>query len=63
MAPPPAYGSIVFQATCGDEIVMLYSDRAAKYESNQRFVISLACAMITLSVLSLMMQFLRREPR
>jgi hypothetical protein len=58
MAPPDAYGAVVFHATCGGEIVVHYKDRAANYESNQRFVIVLAVAMITLSVVPLLMKFL-----
>ncbi len=61
MAPPDAYGATVFQATCGDHIIMLYKNRAANYESNQRFIIALALVIITLSAVSLLMKWFRRE--
>jgi hypothetical protein len=60
MAPPDAYGATVFHATCGDHIVMLYKDRAANYESTQRFIIALAYAMVTLSTASLIRKWFRR---
>jgi hypothetical protein len=63
MAPPDAYGATVFHATCGNHIIMLYKNRAANYESNQRFIIALAFAMITLSAVSLLMKWFRRERR
>ena len=50
MAPPSAYGATVFHSTCGDHIVMLYKNRAAAYESTQRFVVTLACGLILLSL-------------
>jgi hypothetical protein len=50
MAPPSAYGATVFHSTCGDHIVLLYKNRAAAYESTQRFVVTLACGLILLSL-------------
>jgi hypothetical protein len=50
MAPPNAYGATVFHSTCGDHILMLYKNRAAAYESTQRFVVILACVLILLSL-------------
>jgi hypothetical protein len=63
MAPPDAYGATVFHATCGNHIIVLYKNRAANYESNQRFIIALAFAIITLSTVSLLMKWFRRERR
>jgi len=63
MAPPDAHGVNVFHATCGDHIIMLYKNRAANYESTQCFIISLACALITLSTASLLRKWFRRALR
>jgi len=63
MAPPGAYGEIVFHATCGDHIVILYKNSAANYESNQYFITVLACTIIILSAASLIMKWQRRELR
>jgi hypothetical protein len=61
MAPPSAYGATVFHATCGDYIVMLYKNRAAIYESTQRFVVTLACGIILLSLGGLTRKWLYRR--
>lgn len=63
MAPPDAYGATVFHATCGDHIVVLYKNRAANYESTQRFIIALAYAMLTLSTASLIRKSVGRARR
>jgi hypothetical protein len=53
MAPPSAYGGYVFHSTCGDHILMYYKNRAAVYESIQRFVIAVACIVIIVSTMGL----------
>jgi hypothetical protein len=42
MAPPSAFGGYVFHSTCGGHIIMAFKNRAASYESTQRFVIAVA---------------------
>jgi hypothetical protein len=59
MAPPGAYGEIVFHATCGDHIVIDYKNRAANYQLTKEFVTLLGCAIIILSALSLFMRWMR----
>jgi hypothetical protein len=53
MPPPSAYGAYVFHSTCGDHIIMYFKNRAAAYESNQRFVIVVACAVIFISAIGI----------
>lgn len=60
MAPPDTYGEIVFHATCGDQIVILYKDRAAKYEANKFFITALAGSIIIVSAVSLFIIWIRR---
>jgi hypothetical protein len=61
MAPPSAYGATVFHSTCGGHIVMLYKNRAAAYESTQRFVVTLACGLILLSLAGLTKKWFHRR--
>jgi hypothetical protein len=60
MAPPDSYGEIVFHATCGDQIVIFYKDRAAKYEANKFFITALAGSIIIVSAVSLFIIWIRR---
>jgi hypothetical protein len=60
MAPPSSYGGTVFHSTCGDHIVLLYKNRAAAYESTQRFIVALACGLILLSLGVLTKKWLHR---
>jgi hypothetical protein len=50
MAPHSAYGATVFHSTCGDQIMVLYGNRAAAYVATQRFVVGLACGIIGVSL-------------
>jgi len=43
----------VFHSTCGDHTIMYYKNRAATYESTQRFVIALACIITLVSAMGL----------
>jgi hypothetical protein len=52
-ATPSDYGAYVFQSTCGDHLISAYKDRAATYESTQRFVIAVACIVILVSGIGL----------
>jgi hypothetical protein len=61
MAPSSAYGATVFHSTCGDHIVMLYKNRVAAYESTQRFVVTLACGLILLSLGGLAKKWFHRR--
>jgi hypothetical protein len=53
MPPLSAYGACVFHSTCGDHITMYYKNRAAVYESTQRFIIVVACIIIFVSAMGL----------
>lgn len=46
MPPPNAYGAYVFHSTCGDHTIMYYKNRAAVYESIQRFSMAVTCIVI-----------------
>jgi hypothetical protein len=48
-----ACGAHVFHSTCGDHITTYYKNRAAVYESTQRFVIAVASVMILTSAIAL----------
>ena len=61
MAPPGAYGEIVFHAVCGDHIVIDYKNSAANYESNKVFVTLLGCAIIILSTSVLVTRWYRYQ--
>jgi hypothetical protein len=61
MAPPAAYGEIVFHAVCGDHIVIDYKNSAANYESNKVFVTLLGCAIIILSTSALVTRWYRSQ--
>lgn len=63
MAPPGAYGEVVFHATCGDHIVIDYKNSAANYESNKVFLTLLGCAFIILSMAVLVMRWSTRQRR
>jgi hypothetical protein len=63
MAPPGAYGEIVFHATCGNHIVIDYKNSAANYESNKGFVTLLGCAIIILSTGVLFTRWFRYQRR
>jgi hypothetical protein len=52
-ARPSDYGAYVFQSTCGDHLIAAYQNRAATYESTQRFVIAVACIVILVSGIGL----------
>jgi hypothetical protein len=61
MAPPSAYGATVFHSTCGDHVVLLFKNRAAAYESTQRFIVTLACGLILLSLGGLTKKWFHRR--
>jgi hypothetical protein len=52
-ATPSDYGAYVFQSTCGDHLIAAYKNRAATYESTQRFVIAVAWIIILVSAIGL----------
>ena len=52
-ASTAAYGAYVFQSACGDHIIAAYKNRAAAYESAQRFVIGVGCLIILASATGL----------
>jgi hypothetical protein len=56
MAPPSAYGAYVFHSTCGDYTIMYYKNRAAVYESTQRFIIAVSWTIIFISVIALILR-------
>ena len=53
VANPSPYGSYVFHATCDERVITYYRDRAAGYESAQRFVILIAWTIILGSAIGL----------
>jgi hypothetical protein len=61
MPPSSAYGAYVFHTTCGNHIIMYYKNRAAVYESIQRFVIAIACIVIVVSATGLGRKMLPRK--
>jgi hypothetical protein len=62
-ASPSDYGAYVFQSTCGDHIVAAYKNRAATYESTQRFVIAVACIIVLVSIMGLIRLLSHSRPR
>jgi hypothetical protein len=58
-ATPGDYGAYVFQSTCGDKLISAYKNRAATYESTQRFVIAVACFVILVSLIGLIRHVVR----
>jgi hypothetical protein len=62
MAPPSAYGAYVFHSTCGDHTIMYYKNRAAVYESTQRFIIVVAYLVILVSVICLTARLTKARP-
>jgi hypothetical protein len=60
-ATPSDYGGYVFQSTCGDHLIADYKNRAATYESSQRFVIAVACIVILVSGIGLIRHISRRS--
>jgi hypothetical protein len=63
VASPSDYGAYVFQSTCGDHLIAAYQNRAATYESTQRFVIAVACAVILVSAIGLGRTIFYRAPQ
>ena len=65
VANPSPYGAYIFHATCDEQVITYYRDRAATYESTQRFVIAVACIMILVSLVGLIRLLLhsRRRPQ
>jgi hypothetical protein len=62
-ARPSPYGPYIFRSTCNNQIVMSYKNRAANYESSQRFGIAVASAVIFLSFTILTLKIVRRLRR
>ena len=63
VASPSAYDAYVFQSTCGDHLIAAYKNRAATYESTQRFVIAVACIIILVGLMGLLRQPFRNRSR
>jgi hypothetical protein len=62
-ATPGDYGAYVFQSTCGDHLIATYKNRAATYESTQRFVIAFGTLFTLLSAIGLTISLVRYRRR